>query len=84
MVLVKNLKFFHVFIFGKINHQNVFDVILESQKEFLDYKKRKVKKVEILVFFQRGWGWAIGQKFEIFSMFLFLARSTSKMCLTLF
>ena len=40
----KNLKFFHVFIFGKINRQNVFDVILESQKAFLDYKKQKNKK----------------------------------------
>ena len=39
MVLVKNLKFLHVFIFGKINQQNVFDVILESPKTFLHYKK---------------------------------------------
>ena len=39
MVLVKNLKFLHVFVFGKINQQNVFDIILESQKTFLDYKK---------------------------------------------
>ena len=39
MVLVKNLKFFHVFIFGKINQQSVFDITLESQKAFLDYKK---------------------------------------------
>ena len=46
MVLVKNLKIFHVFIFGKINQQNVFDVIVESQKAFLDYKKQKVKKVK--------------------------------------
>ena len=44
MVLVKKLKFFHVFIFGKINQQNVFGVILESQKAFLDYQKQKVKK----------------------------------------
>ena len=41
MVLAKNLKFFLVFIFGEINHQNVFDVIFESQKAFLDYKKTK-------------------------------------------
>ena len=34
--------------------QNVFDVILESQKAFLDYKKQKVKKVEKSGFFQRG------------------------------
>ena len=54
MVLVQNWKFFHVFIFGKINPQNVFDVILESQKTFLDYKKQKVKKVKKSGFFQRG------------------------------
>ena len=45
MVLVKNLKCFHVFISGKINHQNVFDVmILESQKMLLHYKKQKFQK----------------------------------------
>ena len=45
MVLVRNLKFLHVFIFGEINQQNVFDITLESQKTFLDYKKnRKLKK----------------------------------------
>ena len=44
MVLVKNFNFSMFFIFGKINQQNVFDVILESQKAFLDYKKQKVKK----------------------------------------
>ena len=54
MVLVKSLKFYHVFIFGKISQQNVFDVVLESQKAFLDYKKQKVKKVEKSGFFQRG------------------------------
>ena len=46
MVFIKNLKFFHAFIFGKISQQNVFDIILESQKAFLDYKKQKVEKVE--------------------------------------
>ena len=44
MVWVKNLKYSYVFIFYKISQQNVFDVILESQKAFLDYKKQKVKK----------------------------------------
>ena len=46
MVWVKNLKYSYVFIFYKISQQNAFDVILESQKAFLDYKKQKVKKVE--------------------------------------
>ena len=46
MVLVKNLKIFHVFIIGKISQQNVFDDILGRKKAFLDYKKQKVKKVK--------------------------------------
>ena len=46
MVLVKNWKFFHLFIFGKIREENVFDDILERKKAFLDYEKPKVKKVK--------------------------------------
>ena len=46
MVLVKNLKIFPFFIFGKIREENVFDDILERKKAFLDYKKQKVKKVK--------------------------------------
>ena len=38
----------------KISQQNLFDVILESQKAFLDYKKQKFQKVEKSGFFQRG------------------------------
>ena len=30
------------FFFCKISQQNVFNVILESEKAFLDYKKQKV------------------------------------------
>ena len=43
MVLIKNLKNFHLFIFGKIREESVFDDILERKKAFLDYKKEKVK-----------------------------------------
>ena len=46
MVFIKNLKIFHLFIFGKIRDENVFDDILERKKAFLDYKKQKVKKVK--------------------------------------
>ena len=44
MVWVKNLKYscVVVFFFCKISQQNVFNVILESEKAFLDYKKQKV------------------------------------------
>ena len=34
MVLVKNLKFFHVSIFAKIRQENVFDNILKKEKSF--------------------------------------------------
>ena len=50
----KKMEIFHLCILGKISQQNVFDVILDNQKAFLDYKKQKVKKVEKLGFFQRG------------------------------
>ena len=60
MVLVKNLKIFHLFIFGKISQQNVFDDILERKKIFLDYKKQKVKKVKNMEFFKgvSPWFWS--------------------------
>ena len=34
MVLIKNLKVFHLFIFGKISQQKLFEDILESKKAF--------------------------------------------------
>ena len=34
----QHLKFFHVFIFGKISQQNVLDIILESTKHFKTIK----------------------------------------------
>ena len=44
MVFVKNLKFFYLFIFGKIRQENLFDNILEGKKAFLDSKIKKLKK----------------------------------------
>ena len=67
MVLVNKLKFFYVFIFGKINQQNVLGVILESQKALLDYKKQKVKKVEESGFFQRGQSMVLVKNLKFFS-----------------
>ena len=69
MVLVKNLKFFHLFIFGKIREENVFDDILERKQAFLDYKKEKVKKVKNWDFSKGVHGF--GQKFENFPSFYF-------------
>ena len=66
----------------KISQQNLFDVIVESQKAFLDNKKQKFQKVEKSGFFQRGQSMVLVKNLK-FSMLLFLARSTTKMCLTL-
>ena len=52
MVLVKNWKFFHIVILGKIGKEEVFDKMFDREKPFLDYKK-EVEKVEELAFFKR-------------------------------
>ena len=69
MVWVKKLKYSYVFIFCKISQQNVFDVILKSQKVFLDYKKQKVKKVEKIRIFPKGLVHGFGKKIGNFYMF---------------
>ena len=46
MVFGQKFGIFHLFIFGKIRDKNVFDDILERKQAFLDYKKKKVKKVK--------------------------------------
>ena len=38
MVLVKKLKFFHLFVLRKVGRENVFDDILERKKASPDYK----------------------------------------------
>ena len=65
-----------------INQQNVFNVILESHKAFLDYKKQKVEKVEKSGFFQRGLELVhgFGKKIWNFSMFLFFCKKQPAKC----
>ena len=81
MVLIKNLKIFHLFIFGKIREENVFDDILERKKAFLDYKKEKVKKVENRDFSKGDSPWFFVKNLKIFHLFIFGER---KMCLSIF
>ena len=40
MDLVQKLKIFHVFLFGKIGQENVFDDVLNRKKAFLRYNKK--------------------------------------------
>ena len=65
MALVKNLKFFHPFIFGKIRQENVFDDILERKKSVFRHYNQKDKKE--LGFFQR----VLVKKLKIFHVFIF-------------
>ena len=70
MVLIKNLKIFHLFIFGKIREENVFDHIPEMKKAFLDYKKEKIKTDKIGIF-PKGLVHGFDNKFENFPSFYF-------------
>ena len=69
MVLIKNLKFFHLFSWQKLmRKETVFDNILERKKAFLYYKKQKVKKSKNW-HFSKGvtpWFWSKIWKFSIF------------------
>ena len=69
MVLVKNLKVFHLFIFGKISSQNVFDDSLEGKKAFSDFKKKGRLKKSKNGIFTKGLVRGFGQKFENFPSF---------------
>ena len=71
MVLVTNLKIFHLFLFGKIGLQHVFDDILERKKGFLTIKNRKLKQSKIGIF-PKGLVHGFGHKFENFPAFFFL------------
>ena len=46
MVLVQNWPFFHLFMLGNIDQENVLHDILEGKTAFLGYKNRKLKKWE--------------------------------------
>ena len=70
MVLTKNLKFFHLFIFGKISNENVFDNILETKKKlFYTMKNKKIKSPKIGIF-PKGLLHGFGKNLKIFHLFI--------------
>ena len=75
MVLIKNLKIFHLFIFGKIREENVFDHILERKKAFLDCKKEKVKKVKNWDFSKGASPWFLVKNLKFFHLFIIVKIS---------
>ena len=83
MVLVKNRKFGHVFIFRKISEKNLFDNILQNKSCFQDYKNEKLKKSKNWDI-SKGLVHGFGQKCEILPFFYFSSKKTKKLSLILF
>ena len=74
MVLIKNLKFFYLFIFGKIRKESVFDNILERKKKlFYTIKNNKLKSPKTGIF-PKGLLYGFGQKFEKFPIFFIIDK----------
>ena len=46
MILVKNLKFFHVLCLSKIDPEKVFADVLDKREAFKDYKNNYVQKTQ--------------------------------------
>ena len=70
MVLVKNLKFFSSF-YCRLNRPGKRLLIFQKGKRRFFYSEIKVKKVEILVFFQRGQSIVFTKKLKFFHLFIF-------------
>ena len=77
MVLVKNRKFGHVFIFRKISEKNLFDNILQNKSCFQDYKNEKLKKSKNWDI-SNGLVHGFGQKCEILPFFYFSLKKDKK------
>ena len=83
MVLVKNVKFGHVYIFRKISQKNVFDNILKTKNALKTVKRRSLKDRKIGIF-PKGLVHGLGQKCEIWLCFYFSQNKPKKMCSTIF
>ena len=68
MVLVDKWNFFHLFIFGKIGKKKFFGDILKRKNAFLDYIKKKQKKLKNWPF-PKGLVHGFGQKMGFFPPF---------------
>ena len=70
MVLVQNWPFFQRFILGNIGQGNVFYDILKGKNTFVGYKNKKLKKVEKLRIFAKGWSMVLVQNWQVFHLFI--------------
>ena len=70
MVLVENLKFFHL-LWRKLRQENVFADILKTKKSLLDYENKHLRKVKKIAIFPKGLVLGFGKKPEISPCFYF-------------
>ena len=84
MVLVKNWKFFHVFIFVKTKQENMFEDILGRIKSFFRPSNQKLEKSKNQDFSKGVNSLWFRSKIGNFSMILFLSKSDRKTCLKIF
>ena len=68
MISVQKWQFFHFFLFGNIDQENIFYDILQRKIVFLCYKNIKIKKSKIELF-RKGLTHGFGQKMAIFKTF---------------
>ena len=67
-VLSKNLKFFHLFISGKIRQENTSHDILERKNAFLDYKNKTLIKSKNTHFSKGVCPWCWSKNLKIFHL----------------
>ena len=69
MVLVQNLPFFHLLVWGNIGQENVFYDILEWKNASLGYKNKKFKKLKNCDFGKGVNPWFFVQNWPFFPSF---------------
>ena len=77
MILVKKLKFFHLFYLSKIDREKVFADVLAKKEAFKDYKNNGLQKRKIRIF-PKGLVHRFDQKFEISSTVIFMQNRLRK------
>ena len=72
MVLVQNLKIFHLSILGKTGENNTFHDILEGKNVYLDKKKKnkKLKKSKNVNFSKGDSPWVLSKNLKFFHLFI--------------
>ena len=78
MIFVKNLKFFDLLCFVKIDREKVFADVLDKKKKPLKTLKTSVYQKRRIRIFSKGLVHRFGQKFDISSTLIFMQNRPRK------